>query len=143
MKVDLTSLVPGGIVTTSGREQINCFPIKSSITSLQDSACHLKTFFSCVMCFPFCGMKPDNQTMGSPSFPSLRNQLLQNVWNFHQLEYLDESGAVFFCHRVHKDPVNQCLAEGSKAWPWKTFFLFPCGINKTLLRSVSLPKNDF
>ena len=32
MKVDLTSLVPGGIVTTPGREQINCFTIKSSIT---------------------------------------------------------------------------------------------------------------
>ena len=44
MKVDLTSLVPGGIVTTPGREQINCFPIKSSIMSPQDSACHLKTF---------------------------------------------------------------------------------------------------
>ena len=105
MKVDLTSLVPGGIVTTPGREQINCFTIKSSITSLQDSACHLK-IFSCVMCFPFCGMKPANQTMESPGFPSSRNQLLQNVWNFHQLEYLDESVAVVFCHKVHTDPVN-------------------------------------
>lgn len=76
MKVDLTSLVPGGIVTTPGREQINCFPIKSPITRLQESACHLKTFFSCVMCFLFCGMKPDNQTMEVPVF------LLQEISYF-------------------------------------------------------------